>query len=104
MVGRIMGAMNMKKIIIALSLLPALAGAVTSEQIESVRQANSEVLKQKGLPTPDSGIQLVPQASFNVKGWQAQQYLIESKEMKEKGYINRSSDRAYELLNLPDVM
>jgi hypothetical protein len=99
-----MGTINMKKTIIALSMIPALAGAAINQQNDSIPKEYIEVLQKKGLPTPDSGVQLVPQASFKVKGWQAQQYLAEDKEMKEKGYINRNSERAYDLLNLPEVM
>jgi hypothetical protein len=99
-----MGDINMKKIIIALSMIPALAAAITTDQIEDAQKANIEVLKNKGLPTPDEGVKLVPQSSFNVNKWQAKQYLEERNEMKKQGYINRNSDGAYELLNLPEII
>lgn len=92
----------MKKIIVALSIIPVLAFAMTTEQQESLNQANIEELKKMGLPTPDSGVQLVTQKNMKMKGWQAQKSLAASKELKEKGYINKSSDRAYELMNIQD--
>lgn len=90
----------MKKTILVLTLVPALTFAVTAEQKEAAHQANIERLKQQGLPTPGSGVQLVPQESMKADGWRSQQFKAESSELKSKGYVNRSSDRAYELIHI----
>lgn len=92
----------MKKIIIALNIIPALSCAISSEQIEATHKANIEILRKKGLPTPDSGIQLVPQESFKMENWRKEQFNNERKEMLQKGYVEKSSNRAYFLLNLPE--
>lgn len=90
----------MKKTIIALSIIPVIAFSMTTEQKEAFNKANVEVLKKKGLPIPDSGVQVIPQEQMKMEGWQKQKLLSESKELKNKGYINRSSPNAHNLLNI----
>ncbi len=90
----------MKKTIIALIIIPALAFAMTAEQKEAFKQANIKELQKQAPPTPDSGVQLVPQESMKMQGWQKQKFLAASKEIKSKGYVNKSSDRAHELINI----
>lgn len=90
----------MKKIIIAVSILPTLAFAITDVQKDAVMQANIQALEQKGLPTPDSGVQPVPATSIKLSDWMQKKFADERKEMKTKGYVERSSMRAEELIHI----
>jgi hypothetical protein len=92
----------MKKIIIFLSVIPFMAYAITQEQKDAAYQANIKELQHLGLPTPDSGVQLVPRESLKMQKWKKQQFASESNELKENGYIKKSSDRAYELIHIQE--
>lgn len=80
----------MKKTILALSILP-LAVSFAGEP----DKAQLEVLQKMGLPTPEARLEIIPadpagKASF---------FVANSTEMKQKGYVEKTSDRASELLN-----
>lgn len=90
----------MKKIIIALTIIPSLVFAITDEQKDIFNKANIKVLEEKGLPTPGSGVQLVSQESMKMKSWEREKFSEENKELKIKGFIKRESNRAYELINI----
>lgn len=91
----------MKKTIIALSILPALAFSASSLSDEFMR-ADIKSLQEQGLPTPESGVKVVPNDSISMEKWQRNQYLAQENEMKSKGYINETSDRAYELIHIKE--
>lgn len=89
----------MKKTIIALSIIPALALA-TGNSVDEIMQSNIEFLKQKGLPTPGSGVQVVPTELVKIDNWQREQYLAQKNQMKSQGYINENSNRAHEIIHI----
>ncbi len=90
----------MKKTIIILTLIPLLVFAFTAEQKDAFNQANIKALEKQDLPIPTSGVRVVPQESIKMQGWQKRQMLDESKQMRTKGYIEKTSTRAYELMNI----
>jgi len=90
----------MKKIIIALSLVPMIAFAIKDAQKDAFNKANIEALKKKGLPVPETGVQLISQENMNFKDWQREKFSEERQELKSKGYISKNSDRAYELMHI----
>ena len=97
------GIMTMKKTMIALSLLPALGFALTAEEKQTMLQANYKALEAQGLPTPNGGtLQVVPADTIKTKDWNKKKMNAESRELKKNGFINQSSDRAYELIHIED--
>lgn len=82
----------MKKTIILLSIIPTVS--FSSE----INQQQMEVLKKAGLPTPEARLEIVHNDNSK-KSSRQQGFLADSKEMKRLGYINRTSDRASEILN-----
>lgn len=90
----------MKKTIIALAILPSLAFAFTEDEQRVFMENNIQVLKEKGLPIPGSGVEVVPASKIKIPAWQKQQFAAEKKEFSKKGYIERSSERAYELMHI----
>ena len=90
----------MKKTMIALSLIPALTFAVTAEQKEAMLQANIKVLEKQGLPIPGSGVQVVPSSQIKMPEWQRKKFLMDYQEQKSKGYVNKASMRAHELIHI----
>lgn len=94
----------MKKAIVALCIIPFTAFAVTDEQKQAAMQANYKELKKMGLVTPNDGVQVAPRETILSSDWQKQKELAQTKELKTRGYINETSDRAYELLHFKDVI
>ncbi|STX50965.1 Uncharacterised protein [Legionella busanensis] len=94
----------MKKIIIALSLIPVVTFAITNDQKETVVKASIQALKKQGLVTPDSGVQIVPRQDLTSPDWQKKKEIEQAHQLKTKGYIHETSDRAYELLHFKDVI
>lgn len=58
------------------------------------------ILQELGLPLPDSGIKLVPRATFNLTKDEIALGLYEEQQMREQGYIKDSTTRAQELIYL----
>lgn len=94
----------MKKTFIVLSIIPVLSFAMTDAQKEAFNKANIEALQKQGLPVPGEGIQIVSQESMKIKNWQKNQMRSDSEELKRNGYVNRSSLRAYEIMNIEDII
>ncbi|STX28482.1 Uncharacterised protein [Legionella beliardensis] len=95
---------NMKKIIIALSLIPIVTFAITNEQKEAMLKASIEVLKKQGLVTPNSGVQVLSRQELMSSDWQKKKELEQPHQLKTKGYIHETSNRAYELLHFQEVI
>lgn len=81
----------MKKIII-LGLMPFFAFA------NEINEEHIKILKDLGLPTPEQRIEVV--SSDNTTGPLKFIYNAKSLEMKKNGYVNTTSDRAIEILNI----
>lgn len=81
----------MKKIII-LGLMPFLAFA------NEINEEHIKILKNLGLPTPDQRIEVI--SSDNTTGSLKMIYDEKLLEMKKNGYVNTTSDRAMEILNI----
>ena len=83
-------------------MLPSLALGLTSQ--EETIKANVKYLEKQGLPAPGSGIQLVDIKELGMPEWMLQKSKEQDKKFNELGYINESSDRAYELLHFEQVI
>ncbi|WP_419420727.1 hypothetical protein ACNVED_05370 [Legionella sp. D16C41] len=94
----------MKKVLIAFSFIPVVTFAITDEQKETMVQASIQTLKQQGLVTPDSGVEIVPRQALMLPDWQKNKEIEQTHQLKTKGYINETSDRAYELLHFKEVI
>lgn len=94
------GTYKMKKTIIALSLMPALAFAADDAR-QAILEANYKVLEAQGLPTPKGGVlQVVPSDQIKMAEWQKQKIKSDEAQMKKNGYVRVSSNRAYELIHI----
>jgi len=89
----------MKKLILALGLFPMIALSAVTDEMQA--EMNKELIKA-GLPVPGSGLQVVPNGQIQVSGWQRDKFKSDAKEMKEKGYIDQTSERAYELMHFKE--
>lgn len=94
----------MKKTLIALSIIPSLAFSFTDAEKEIFMKENIKVLEQQGLPTPDSGVKLVPLDSLQNSEIQKKKALLASAEQKKIGYFKEDSPRAHELLHFDEVI
>lgn len=94
----------MKKLPIILLALPALAFGITAEQKESFLQQNIQVLKEKGLITPDSGVRVTPRNTLSSPSWTKSKDIADAKQMAELGYIKEDSSRAKYLLHFKDIV
>ncbi|WP_131782771.1 hypothetical protein [Legionella gresilensis] len=94
----------MKKLLIVLSFMPAIAFAITNAEKEAMTKSSIQALKNKGFITPDSGIQVVPRQDLSQPEWQKKKEIEQAQQLKTKGYIEETSDRAYELLHFRKVM
>jgi hypothetical protein len=86
----------MKKLILALGLVPVIA---FSNNADDMQAEMNKVLKKAGLPTPGSGLQVVPNNSIQMPSWQRDKFKSDAKELKLKGYVEQTSERAYELMH-----
>lgn len=89
----------MKKLIMAFALIPALS---FSTNADFIRVEMNKQLEKEGLPTPGSGIQIVPDDHVKMPRWQKEKFKSENKERLNKGYVERSSLRAHELMHIND--
>lgn len=86
----------MKKLILALGLIPVIAIGAPSEEMQA--EMNKQLTKS-GLPIPGSGLQVVPNGQIKMTSWQRDKFKADAAEMRVKGYIDETSERAYELMH-----
>lgn len=94
----------MKRFVIILGLIPSLAFSFTDAEKDIFTQENIKVLQSKGLPTPDSGVELVPRSSLMSSDWQKQKDEKANLNQKKLGYVKEDSARAQELLHFDEVV
>lgn len=85
----------MKKTIIALMVCANVANA------GEVKPQFAE-LEKMGLPTPDTGVQVVKSDKMAASSWAKNKDLALTREMQKNGYVHVNSDRAYELLHIDE--
>lgn len=93
---------NTTKTILILSLIPAISFALTQAQMDAMYQSDIKELEKRGLPTPGSGLQLVPSDPSKKKSILESEANIKRLEMQKNGYVSETSDRAYELLHIEE--
>lgn len=89
----------MNKLIALLGFLPILSFAAISEEMQA--QMNKE-LQKAGLPIPGSGIQVVPNGKIKMDSWQKEKFKSDALEQNKKGYVEKSSLRAHELIHIQE--
>jgi hypothetical protein len=99
-----LGEYSMRRILIAVILIPNLVFSMTTDEITAAHNENVKELEKMGLITPDSGIKIVPRDEMHMNALQMKKDFKETKELKTKGYISKDSKRAYELLHFDDVI
>jgi hypothetical protein len=80
------------------ALMPILSYAFVTQNEQDITNKNVEKLKELGLPTPGSGVQLVPSSQIKMPQNLKMQFKQDADEQKKNGYIQRASKRAHELL------
>ncbi len=90
----------MKKLILALGLVPVVAFSTSNDDL--MRAEMNKELRKAGLPTSGSGLQVVPDGKIQMSDWQRSKFKSDAKEIKEKGYIEQTSERAFELIHFKD--
>lgn len=89
----------MKKLITAFALLPVISFATN---MDAMNLEMNKQLEKAGLPTPGSGVQVVPNGQIKMQSWQKEQFNADTQERLKKGYVERSSVRAYELMHITE--
>lgn len=87
--------MSIKHIFAILLLIPAL----TNSGIDDIKEERIRILSELGLPLPDSGIKLVPRATFGLTQDEIKTGELEQEQMKTKGYIEENNSRPLELIH-----
>lgn len=90
----------MKKLILALGLVPVVAFSTSNEDF--MRAEMNKELTKAGLPISGSGLQVVPNGAIQMPEWQKDKFKSDAKELQTKGYIERTSERAYELMHFKE--
>lgn len=88
----------MKNTVIALSILPFACMAFDGSGIENDPKQMA-VLKKLGLPTPETRLEVLP-TDNNISDLKKRGFMLEQKEMKKNGFVNRTSDRASEIIGI----
>lgn len=89
----------MRKLIMALGFVPVIAFSNTSDSMQA--EMNKELIKA-GLPTPGSGVQVVPDGQIQMPEWQKDKFKSDTNEQRKRGYVDKSSPRAHELIHISE--
>ena len=100
MAGGIKKGNMMKKLLLISMIIPSIAFAISNNDIDAIKRSHYNELEKMGLPTPDTGIQLVSKNELTMQKWQQEKYISESQELKSKGYVQKNSDEAQFLMNI----
>lgn len=89
---------------IALATISSLSFALTTEERAQEEIENMKILAEKGLPLPDSGIQIVPRHSLKMNKETLARGKRDSSQIKKIGYVSTYNKQAQELLGFKTMV
>lgn len=87
-----------KNTVIALSILSFSCVGFNASAMENDPKQMA-VLKKLGLPTPEARLEVLP-TDNNLSALKKRGFMLEQKEMQKNGFVNRTSDRASEIIGI----
>ncbi len=96
----------MRKTLICTALVVAstVTFALSAEEKTAQEEENIKMLESMGLPTPGSGIRVVPRSTMNLTEEELLKGAKDDEEIRTKGYVNIYTNRARELLDLESTI